>query len=69
GLAPVGRVLYVKDKYVNLLPQEAAGVDLGFNWRLPDFGAGKISLNANAAYLDKFFLEPSPPIQNLIAAR
>ncbi|WP_342250479.1 TonB-dependent receptor [Sphingomonas sp. OTU376] len=69
GLAPVGRVLYVNDKYVNLLPQEVAGVDLGFNWRLPDFGAGKISLNANAAYLDKFFLEPSPPIQNLIAAR
>lgn len=69
GLAPVGRVLYVNDKYVNLLPQEVAGVDLGFNWRLPDFGAGKISLNANAAYLDKFFLEPSPPIQTLIAAR
>ncbi len=69
GLAPVGRVLYVNDKYVNLLPQEVAGVDLGFNWRLPDFGAGRISLNANAAYLDKFFLEPSPPIQNLIAAR
>ncbi len=69
GLAPVGRVLYVNDKYVNLLPQEAAGVDLSMNWRLPDFGAGKISLNANAAYLDKFFLEPSPPIQNLIAAR
>ncbi|MDQ0252270.1 outer membrane receptor protein involved in Fe transport [Sphingomonas kyeonggiensis] len=69
GLTPVGRVLYVNDKYVNLLPQEVAGVDLGLNWRLPDFGAGKISLNANAAYLDKFFLEPSPPIQNLIAAR
>ena len=69
GLAPVGRVLYVNDKYVNLLPQQAAGVDLSMNWRLPDFGAGKITLNANAAYLDKFFLEPSPPIQNLIAAR
>jgi iron complex outermembrane recepter protein len=69
GLTPVGRVLYVNDKYVNLLPQEAAGVDLSLNWRLPDFGAGKITLNANAAYLDKFFLEPSPPIQNLIAAR
>jgi iron complex outermembrane recepter protein len=69
GLAPVGRVLYVNDKYVNLLPQEASGVDLSMNWRLPDFGAGRITFNANAAYLDKFFLDPSPPIQNLIAAR
>ena len=69
GIAPVGRVLYVNDKYVNLLPQEAAGIDLGFNWRLPDFGIGRITLNANAAYLDKFFLQPSPPIQELISAR
>lgn len=69
GIAPVGRVLYVNDKYVNLLPQEVAGVDLGFNWRLPDFGAGRITINANAAYLDKFFLQPSPPIQALIDAR
>lgn len=69
GLAPVGRVLYVNDRYVNLLPQEVAGVDLGFNWRLPEMGLGRITLNTNAAYLDKFFLSPSPPIQELIAAR
>jgi outer membrane receptor protein involved in Fe transport len=69
GLAPVGRVLFVKDQYVNLLPQEVAGVDLSFNWRLPEFSFGRITLNANAAYLDKFFLEPSPPIQALIDAR
>lgn len=69
NLTPVGRVLYVNDQYVNLLPQEAAGVDLSANWRLPDFGVGRITLNANAAYLDKFFLEPSPPVQTLIDAR
>ena len=69
GLAPAGRVLYVKDQYVNLLPQEAAGVDLGFNWRLPDFGIGRFTLNGNAAYLDKFYLMPSPPIQALLDAQ
>ncbi|MGK6320713.1 TonB-dependent receptor [Sphingomonas sp. DT-204] len=69
GLAPAGRVLYVKDQYVNLLPQEAAGVDLSLNWRLPDFGAGRFNFGVNAAYLDKFFLQPSPPIQALIDAR
>lgn len=69
GLAPAGRVLYVKDQYVNLLPQEVAGVDLSLNWRLPDFGAGRFNFGVNAAYLDKFFLQPSPPIQALIDAR
>ena len=69
GLTPAGRVLYVKDQYVNLLPQTASGVDLGLNWRLPDFGIGKFTLNANAAYLRKFYLEPSPNIQALLDAR
>jgi outer membrane receptor protein involved in Fe transport len=69
GLAPAGRVLYVKDQYVNLLPQQAAGIDLGLNWRLPDFGIGRFTFNANAAYLDKFFLQPSPQIQALLDAR
>jgi iron complex outermembrane receptor protein len=69
NLAPAGRVLFVRDQYVNLLPQEAAGVDLGADWRLPEFGAGRFSFSVNAAYLDKFFLQPSPPIQTLIDAR
>jgi iron complex outermembrane receptor protein len=69
GLAPAGRVRYVTDKYVNLQPQEVSGVDLGLNWRLPDFGIGRFTLNANAAYLDKYFLTPSPPIQALLDAR
>lgn len=69
GLQPAGRVLFVNDRYVNLLPQEASGLDLGLNWRLPDFGAGRLTLSANAAYLRRFFLEPSQPIQQLIDAR
>jgi len=34
GLTPVGTVLYVKDQYVNLLPQEARGIDYALNWSL-----------------------------------
>ena len=69
GIDPVGRVLFVNDQYVNLLPQEAAGFDLGATWRLPETGMGQFSFTANAAYLDKFYLEPSPGIQALIDAR
>jgi outer membrane receptor protein involved in Fe transport len=69
GIAPTGRVLFVRDQYVNLQPQEASGVDLGLNWRSPSTGIGRFTLDLNAAYLKKFFLEPSPPIQALLAAR
>lgn len=69
GIAPAGRVLFVNDKYVNLLPQEVAGVDLGINWRSPMTSVGRFNLAVNAAFLDKYFLTPSPPIQELIDAR
>ena len=58
GLQPAGRVLFVNDQYVNLLPQQASGVDLGMNWRLPDFGAGRLTMTARAAYFERFILEP-----------
>ena len=69
GLAPAGRVLFVRDQYVNLLPQEASGIDFGLNWRTPQFGIGRFNLAVNVAYLEKFFLQPSPPIQELLEAR
>lgn len=69
GLDPAGRVLFVTDQYRNLLPQEVAGLDLGLNWRLPETSIGRFTLNLNAAYLDKFFLQPSPQVQALLDAR
>lgn len=69
GLTPAGRVLFVRDKYVNLLPQEASGIDFGLNWRTPQTGIGRFNLAVNVAYLEKFFLQPSPPIQALLDAR
>lgn len=69
GLAPAGRVLFVNDQYVNLLPQQVSGFDFGMNWRSPRTDFGRLTVNVNAAYLKEYFLEPSPPIQTLIDAR
>ncbi|MHA6722468.1 TonB-dependent receptor domain-containing protein [Sphingomonas sp. RS2018] len=69
GLAPAGRVLFVRDQYRNLQPQEVSGWDFGLNWRVRDFGIGRIVANVNAAYLKTYFLTPSPDVQALIDAR
>ncbi len=69
GLAPAGRVLFVRDQYRNLQPQTVSGWDFGFNWRVRDFGIGRFSANVNAAYLKTYFLTPSSDVQTLIDAR
>lgn len=69
GLAPVGQVLFVKDQYRNLLPQEARGVDLGLIWNLRTDSWGDFNVNINAAKLVKFYRSPSPEIAALLAAR
>jgi len=69
GLAPVGAVLSVDDQYVNQLPQEAEGVDIGFMYQLNTERFGDFSLDVNGAQLKKLFQEPSPGIQELLAAR
>jgi outer membrane receptor protein involved in Fe transport len=69
GLAPAGRVLYVRDQYVNLQPQEASGVDFGLLWNVRTDQFGDFALNFNAAYLERFYRDPSPAIATLLAAR
>jgi outer membrane receptor protein involved in Fe transport len=69
GLAPVGQVLYVKDQYNNLLPQDVRGVDLNIDWRLDDTAWGDFSINVNAARLLNFYRSQSPDIAALLAAR
>ena len=69
GLAPVGQLLYVKDQYNNLLPQDVRGVDLGLEWNLPDTKFGDFNVNFNAARLLNFYRDPSPDIAALLAAR
>jgi iron complex outermembrane receptor protein len=69
GLTPVGTVLYVKDQYVNTLPQEARGIDIGLMWRKHGTPFGDFDLNVNGAHLIKFYQQPSPQIAALMAAR
>lgn len=69
GLAPVGQVIGVNDQYVNLLPQEARGLDLNILWSLHGTPAGDFDVSIGAAHLIKFYQSPSPQIAQLLAAR
>lgn len=69
GLQPIGVVQYVKDQYVNLLPQTVRGLDLGFDWNLRGTPIGSFSFSANAAHFFEFYRSPSPDIAALLAAR
>lgn len=69
GLQPIGVVQYVRDQYVNLLPQTVRGLDIGLNWSLRDTGIGSFNLAVNAAHLIEFYRSPSPDIAALLAAR
>ncbi|HEX4709790.1 MAG TPA: TonB-dependent receptor, partial [Phenylobacterium sp.] len=69
GLTPAGAVLYVDDKYVNQLPQQAAGVDYGFIYRLNTDDWGDFGLDVNVSHQTKLFQEPTSGIAELLAAR
>jgi outer membrane receptor protein involved in Fe transport len=69
GLAAVGTVQYVKDQYVNLLPQEARGIDYAVNWGLHGTRYGNFDVQFTAAQILKFYQQPSPGIAALLDAR
>jgi iron complex outermembrane receptor protein len=69
GLAPVGQIISVSDRFVNLLPQDVQGIDFGIVWRLRNTPIGNFRVNINAAKLTKFSREPGPQIDALFAAR
>jgi outer membrane receptor protein involved in Fe transport len=69
GLTAVGTVQYVKDQYVNLLPQEARGIDYAVNWGLHGTKYGNFDVQVTAAQILKFYQQPSPGIAALLAAR
>lgn len=69
GLAPAGQVLYVKDQYVNLLPQTVRGLDLNAIYSVRDTGIGDFNISVNVSHLIEFYQDPSPGIAALLAAR
>lgn len=69
GITPVGQIISVSDRFVNLLPQEVEGLDLGVRWRLKTKTAGSFRVSLNASHLTKFGREPGPAVDALFAAR
>ena len=69
GIDPVGVITSISDRFVNLLPQDVEGLDLGLTWRLRDTPAGDFRLNVNAAKLIAFGRDAGPAVDALYAAR
>ncbi|WGM48099.1 Vitamin B12 transporter BtuB [Brevundimonas sp. NIBR10] len=69
GIAPVGQLLSVSDRFVNLLPQDVQGIDFGMQWRLRDTPIGRFRFSLNAAKLIDFNRDAGPAIDELDAAR
>jgi outer membrane receptor protein involved in Fe transport len=69
GIAPVGQLLNVSDRFVNLLPQDVQGIDFGAHWRLRDTPWGDFRVQINAARLLEFHRDAGPTIDALDQAR
>lgn len=69
NLTPAGQVLYVTDRYANLLPQTVRGLDFNAIYQVRNTGVGDFSASFNIAHLLKFYQDPSPGIAALLAAR
>lgn len=69
GITPVGQVLSVSDRFVNLLPQDVQGIDFALNWSLRDTPWGDFRAQIDAAKLLEFSRDAGPIIDALDAAR
>ena len=69
GLAPVGDVVSINDRFINLLPQTVEGIDFGFSWSKRRTAWGSFTFRANASQLLTYSREPGDIIDSLYAAR
>lgn len=69
GIAPVGQAISVSDRFINLQPQTAGGLDFGLNWLLRGTRIGSFSIDLNATKLLEFTREPGAVVDALYAAR
>lgn len=69
GLTPVGEVISINDRFINLQPQTVSGLDLGMNWSLRRTRFGTFIVNVNASKLDEFSRDPGDIVNALYAAR
>lgn len=69
GLAPAGAITFVDDNYLNLYPRTVDGLDLGLYYDLSGTPLGDFNFRVNAAHLSKFFQDPSPEAQAILAGK
>ncbi|MBA3928106.1 MAG: TonB-dependent receptor [Xanthomonas sp.] len=69
GIAPVGQVTAINDRFINLQPQTAGGLDFGMDWSLRRTRFGSFSVNLNATRLLEFTRDPGDIVNALYAAR
>jgi len=69
GLAPVGEVVSINDRFINLLPQTVEGIDFSFTWAKRRTAWGTFIFRANASQLLEYSREPGAIIDSLYAAR
>jgi len=69
GITPVGRVIAINDRFINLLPQEAGGLDFGMEWSLPRTRFGTFRVSLNATKMLEFSRDPGDIVNALFAAR
>jgi outer membrane receptor protein involved in Fe transport len=55
-----GQVDNITEPTGNLGRTDVSGVDVNFNYRLPEFSFGKFSVSMNATYLKNFNVDPAP---------
>ncbi|WP_257386635.1 TonB-dependent receptor domain-containing protein [Tahibacter caeni] len=69
GIDPAGQVISVADRFINLQPQTAGGLDFGLNWALRGTRFGNFNIDLNATKLLEFTRDPGPIVNALYAAR
>lgn len=69
GLDPAGEVLFVEDNYLNLLPREVEGLDLGVYYSLDGTQLGDFDFRVNVAQLREFSQDIAPREAEILAAQ
>lgn len=69
GITPVGQVIAINDRFINLQPQTAGGLDIGMDWSLRRTRFGSFSASLNATKLLEFTRDPGDIVNALYAAR
>jgi outer membrane receptor protein involved in Fe transport len=69
GIAAAGAVIAIDDRFINLLPQTAGGLDFGMEWSLRRTAYGSFRVSLNATRLLEFSRDPGDVVNSLFAAR